>query len=93
MRIVGRDLRFEVNALSVSAGRPFTIVFDNRDPGVPHNVALYRAGPPARDKVVMTQIAPGPTSQRLAVSALDAGRYLYQCDVHPTTMTGTLVVS
>lgn len=93
VRVVGRDLRFDVNTLSIPAGTPFAIVFDNRDEAVPHNLALYRSGPPAADRVAMSPIAPGPTTQRLEVGSLAAGRYFYQCDVHPTTMTGTLVAT
>lgn len=90
-RVVGRNLRFDVEELSVSAGVPFTIVFDNRDAGIPHNLALYRSGPPAEDAVAKTEVETGPATQRLAVPALEAGRYFYQCDVHPATMTGTLM--
>lgn len=93
LRVVGRDLRFDAEKLQAPAGTPFTIVFDNRDRGVPHDLAVYRSGPPANDEVAKTPIAPGLTTQRLRVPALAAGRYFYQCDVHPTTMTGTLVVS
>lgn len=93
LRVVGRNLRFDVGELSAPARTAFTIVFDNRDQGVPHNLAVYRFGPPAKDAVANTPTKPGPETQRLAVSPLEAGRYFYQCDVHPTTMTGTLVVA
>lgn len=92
LRVVGRDLRFDLENLSARAGRPFTIVFDNRDQGVPHNLAVYRSGPPASGQVAATETRPGTVTQRLALPALDAGRYFFQCDVHPTTMTGTLTV-
>lgn len=93
LRLVGSDLRFDAETLAAPAGAAFTIVFDNRDRGIPHNVAVYRSGPPAKDRVVATEIEPGPTTQRLAVPALDPGRYFYQCDAHPATMTGTLMVT
>lgn len=93
LRLVGSELRFDADTLAAPAGVAFTIVFDNRDRGIPHNVAVYRSGPPAKDPVVATNIEPGPTTQRLAVPALDPGRYFYQCDAHPTTMTGTLMVT
>lgn len=93
LRVIGRNLRFDVKELSAPAGTAFTIVFDNRDQGVPHNLAVYRSGPPANGAIVNTPTRPGSETQRLAVSPLEAGRYFYQCDVHPTTMTGTLVVT
>ena len=93
LRIVGRENRFDVETLAAPAGEEVTIVFDNRDRGIPHNIAVYRTGPPAKDQVAATELEAGPTTQRLRVPALEPGRYFYQCDAHPTTMTGTLMVS
>lgn len=93
LRVVGRELQFDVETLAAPAGVAFTIVFDNRDRGIPHNIAVYRSGPPATDQLAMTEVERGPRIQRLAVPALEPGRYFYQCDVHPTTMTGTLMVT
>lgn len=92
LRVVGRENRFDVESLTAPAGVGFSIVFDNRDARITHNVAVYRSGPPAKDLVAKTDVEAGPTTQRLKVPALDPGRYFYQCDLHPTTMTGTLMV-
>lgn len=92
LKLVGKALRFDRQELQASADKPFTIVFDNRE-AVPHNVAIYRSGPPARDQLAATEVESGPKRQELAVPALSAGTYLYQCDVHQQTMTGTLRVS
>lgn len=93
LRIAARDVRFDVAELAAPAGVSFTVIFGNRDQGITHNLAVYRSGPPATGEVAKTQITPGPATQRLAVPPLEAGRYFYQCDIHPATMTGTLVVS
>lgn len=93
LRLAGSALRFDVETLTVAADVGFTIVFDNRDSGIPHNIAVYRSGPPAKDQVAKTDLEPGPTTQRLSVPALAPGRYFYQCDIHPTTMTGSLMVT
>lgn len=92
LKLVGKALRFDKEELQASADEPFTIQFDNRE-AVPHNVAIYRSGPPARDQLAATEVESGPKRQELAVPALSAGTYFYQCDVHQQTMTGTLRVS
>lgn len=92
VRIVGKDLRFDKATLQVPPDTPFTVVFDHLDEGVPHNFAIYRTGPPAADPIAKTAVETGPVVEELAVEGLAAGSYLYQCDVHPTTMTGTLEV-
>lgn len=92
LRLVGKALRFDKKELQAAADEPFTIVFDNRE-AVPHNVAIYRSGPPARDQLAATEVESGPKRQELAVPALPAGTYFYQCDVHQQTMTGTLRVA
>lgn len=93
LRVVGRSLRFDVETVVAPAGTEFTIEFDNRDRGVPHNIAVYRSGPPAKDQLAATDVEPGPKTQRLTVAALEPGRYFFQCDAHPSTMTSTLDVT
>lgn len=92
LRVVGRSLRFDVERLVAPAETEFTIEFENRDRGVPHNIAVYRSGPPAKDQLAASALEPGPETQRLTVAALEPGRYFFQCDAHPSTMTGTLEV-
>jgi plastocyanin len=73
----------------VPAGERFTICFDNRDTGVQHNFAAYEEQ--GGDVLGRTEIESAPAVQTLELGPLDAGEYWYQCDVHPTTMTGTLI--
>lgn len=84
-------LEFTTGTLAVPSGEPFEIVFDNRDAGVPHNVAIY-TDETAADAVFIGEVFPGPRIERYAVGTLDGGSYFFRCDVHPTTMVGTLVV-
>ncbi len=89
--IVGKDILFDKDTLEEPAGESFTIVFDNQDDATPHNFAIY-TDDSASDVIAATDIESGPVVQELAVDPLDAGEYFFRCDVHPTTMTGTLIV-
>jgi len=93
LKVIAQSIRFNTNELAVPADTPFKVVFDNRDSGVPHDFAIYRKGPPSSDLVAKTKIEKGPVVQELNVPGLPARTYYYQCDVHPTQMTGTLKVT
>ncbi len=41
LTLVAHNVAFDTNCLAASAGKAFTIAFDNQDPGVPHNVSIY----------------------------------------------------
>jgi hypothetical protein len=81
---------FAETTLSAKANTPFTICWDNQDPSVPHNVDLYDVQ--GGTSIAKGDILPGPVQELVDVAGLAAGTYFYQCDVHPTTMTGTLTV-
>jgi plastocyanin len=84
---------FEQKCYAGPAGKPFTINFDNKDSGVPHNFAVYdKQGGTYLFGAKTTQIVTGPGSARYEVSAQKPGTYYFQCDVHPTSMFGTFVV-
>jgi plastocyanin len=63
--------------------------FRNADSGVPHNVSIYTDVSASR-AVFRGELFPGPRTKTYKVRALAAGSYFYRCDVHPTTMTGTI---
>lgn len=83
--------KFDDRTLTAPAGEAFSIVFDNRDSGVPHNFALYRDRA-FRDEIFVGETFPGPDKRVHKIRALDAGTYSFRCDLHPVDMTGTLVV-
>lgn len=86
----GANLKFDKATLEAPADKPIAITYDNQDKGIPHNLAVYKAdGTLAGTR---TPIEPGPIVQTLALPALAAGTYTFKCDVHPTTMTGTLTI-
>jgi plastocyanin len=83
---------FDPKTLEAAADTPFTLVFDNQDNQTPHNLVLKN---PDGSKVAIsgdTAFFTGPGERTHEVPALDAGDYQYVCEVHPTTMVGTLTV-
>lgn len=90
LTIAAHDTAFDKDCLAATAGRPFTISFDNTDP-VPHNIAVVE-GAMASDVLFRSEPMPGPRAQTLRVGALKPGVYSFHCEVHPAQMWGTLVV-
>lgn len=82
--VVAENMAFDPDAVEVAAEEPVTIVIDNRDDGVDHNIHVEDA--PSPDK---TPLERGPSRQALTVT-LPAGEYDFVCDIHPA-MTGTIV--
>jgi plastocyanin len=79
---------FDTKLLIVPAGRPFDLVFDNRQAGVPHNVEIDDS--PARTRVIFDgAVITGPAQVTYRVPALAAGDYYFLCRIHPN-MNGTL---
>lgn len=92
VRIASVNSQFEPKTLTVTAGQPFSISFRNADAGVLHNVSVYTNAAASEDILKGTVFA-GPGTNVYNVRPLDAGSYFFRCDVHPSTMTGTLTVS
>ncbi len=74
------------------AGEPFTILFDNRDAGVQHNVQVFSGPETSGDTLFQGEIITGPSQIEYRIPALDAGEYAYNCVIHPTTMIGKILV-
>jgi cytochrome c oxidase subunit II len=89
INLVARNVSFATTSLTAPANTPFTIAFDNEDPSVPHNVQIKDAG---GSSVFRGEIVTGPVQIAYQIPALAPGTYTFVCDVHPTTMTGTLTV-
>jgi hypothetical protein len=82
--------RFDIDEIATFANEPFTIDFDNQQPAVPHNIAIYETS--AQEVQFFNgEIFEGPESRLYEIGALSAGEYFFVCSVHPP-MTGTLYV-
>jgi len=87
-------MKFDKDTITVKAGSQVTLKFANNDTGVPHNWAAYTDStastliPGAK-----TEVCTGPCEDEITFTAPDQpGDYFFRCDIHPATMTGTLVV-
>ena len=92
IKLVAKDIKFDLSSLTAPANQPFTIEFTNDD-AVPHNVAIFQGTNANGTNVFRGQIFAGPgKSMTYRVPALPAGAYYFHCDVHPAQMFGTLTV-
>jgi len=82
---------FDKSSLSAPAGK-ITIEIDNKDGGVPHNINVFKGKDASAESLGATALNTGPTKDTLELT-LEKGEYYFQCDVHPTTMSGKLTVS
>lgn len=79
---------FDTKLLIVPAGRPFDLIFDNKQAGVPHNVKI--ADSAAQATILFDgDVVTGPVQVTYHVPALEAGDYYFLCKIHPN-MNGTL---
>ena len=90
--LVAEDIAFDKNTITVPAGAKVTVNFDNRDSGVPHNFAVYESE--AAEKVIFRGlIVTGLAKTEYTFDAPAVpGTYFFRCDIHPTLMTGQLIV-
>ncbi len=77
------NIAWSTDELQAPADTDFTIVIDNQDSGVQHNLDI-------KETDFKTELEAGVTAQVLQIN-LPAGDYSYVCDLHPN-MTGTLTV-
>jgi plastocyanin/uncharacterized membrane protein len=86
-----KNLAYSVKEITVTAGQPARITFDNLDSGTYHNVAVYSSNPGG------TPIWTGEPIKGVRKITYDtvfptAGKYAFRCDFHSTTMLGTFNV-
>jgi len=89
--LAAQGFAFNVSELSLPAETPSVIAFDNQDQGVPHNVSIYTSQ--GGDPLFEGEIITGPAKIDYQIPQMADGEYFFQCDVHPTTMAGTVSVA
>ena len=88
--ISAAGVAFDKDALTLPAGEETTVPFDNAD-SVPHNLSIYEDDSASKDLFVGAEVA-GGASIDYEIPALDKGEYFFRCDLHPSSMTGTVTV-
>lgn len=88
--VVASDTKFDTDCLAAPANQPFTLSYDNRDT-IAHNIVFLESHE-ATDVMFRADIFTGPKKSTFEVPAMSPGTYAFHCEVHPSVMTGTLVV-
>lgn len=82
--VTAEGIQFTTTAITIPAGKAFTLAFDNRD-GVQHNIVIKDSSGSA---LFTGDIVTGPKVTVYNVPAIPAGTYTFVCAIHPN-MTGT----
>ncbi|MGK2849311.1 MAG: cupredoxin domain-containing protein [Candidatus Limnocylindrales bacterium] len=88
--LVAANIEFQPAAVAIPAGTDFVVHLDNRDAGVPHNVALL-ADANFTTTLAKGEIVNGPAVVDLAIAGLIPGSYRLMCEVHPNMVADLTV--
>ncbi|MDV2481167.1 hypothetical protein F8E02_03910 [Methanoculleus sp. Wushi-C6] len=89
--LAAESYAFSTGTITVSAGAEVTVEFENRDDGVPHNLAVYTDSS-AAEAIFVGEVITGPARATYTFTApAGPGTYFFRCDVHPS-MNGAFVV-
>jgi plastocyanin len=84
---------FSTDALEVEADVPIDLEFDNQDPSVGHNVQIFDGPDASAASLFQGEVITGPDETTYHVPPLAEGEFFFHCEVHPTTMTGTITAA
>ncbi len=94
--VVAERFAFDTDRIEAQAGEILSVTLENRDNGVPHNIAFLIPGAtPERvaTKGARSPVRSGPAETRVVLRLPErAGTYEFRCDVHPDQMHGSLEV-
>jgi plastocyanin len=88
--VMAQGLKFSTDQIDLPANAPSTIHFENNDPGIQHDIAIFTDSSLGTN-LFRGQIITGPASIDYSIPVLQPGTYYFHCDVHPT-MNGKVVV-
>jgi len=95
INLTAKNIAFDKSTITVPAGASVTVNFDNQDAGINHNFSVYENLTGGGTKPVFVgQVITGPQQITYHFTAPSAsGSYFFECDIHPTIMNGTFVVT
>ncbi len=92
--LVAQGIAFDTTEITLVAGEDATVALDNLDTA-PHNFAIYANaadGQSFTDPIFDGPDLSGGESTEYTFPAPEAGEYYFQCDLHPGSMNGKLIV-
>lgn len=81
----------QASTVTLPAGQEITLVFENREEGVPHNWTM-RPSEDSSEVIAATEDGAGPAELLAEIPAQEPGSYYFLCTIHPN-MNGTVEVS
>ncbi len=93
INLTAQNLAFSTNTITVPAGSQVTIIFNNNDSGVRHNVAVYTDSNATTLILRGTPITGPGTTRYSFIAPTEPGTYFFRCDFHPGQMFGDFVVT
>jgi len=91
VKVAAQGIQFLNKELTVKAEVPADIIFDNKDKGIVHNVAVASDADFTK-RVFTGDVIPGVKTIDYRFRAPAAGEYYFRCDIHPN-MQGKLIVT
>ncbi len=98
---------FDYDEITLPPATEVTLILDNQDDSVAHNIAFFQTAEAGADKpfletciagceddatAVRTELDTGIVQHEFTFTTPGPGTYAFWCDVHPDTMLGTLTI-
>ena len=90
--LVAKGTKFDKAEIELPADERVGIKFDNQDAGVLHNVSIFNFPSATTALLQQPPFAGVRTTIYELEDGLAKGVYLFRCDVHPTVMSGRVLV-
>jgi plastocyanin len=88
--VTAQGVAFDTKELDLPAGEESALTVDNQDSTL-HNLSIYEDDSASKDLFIGSDVAAG-SSVDYTIPPLDAGKYFFRCDYHPTSMIGDVLV-